>query len=281
MKKKVIFLFIAILFGFVFLIFFKNKVISKKNTEKLHIPILMYHDITEDPTLTSKICITKERFERDLNFLERDGYNVISFKDLINWKKGNQNLPKKPVIITFDDGKLGVYKYAYPLLKEKNMKMTFFVIGKRLEQRKEDRKYGEYINWNQAKEMYDSGLIEIQPHTYDMHYYKESMTRSEGVLALKGETKEDHYNRFKDDTVKIKNIIKQKTGSDSYVYSFPYGKKSFTNDKVIKDLGFDSSVVTNTHFANISESLFDLKRINVPSHIELKELLDRVKNIKE
>ncbi|MDO5707438.1 MAG: polysaccharide deacetylase family protein [Andreesenia angusta] len=243
------------------------------------IPILMYHDISLDPLKTNKICLTKDRFERDLNYLQNNGYKTISFKDLIDYKEGRKSLPDKPVIITFDDGRPGVYKYAYPLLKERNMKMTFFVIGKRLEQKSEDKKYGEYINWNQAKEMYDSGLIEIQPHTYDMHYFRESLTRGVGVLPLKEETKEDHYYRFRDDTIKIMAQIKKKTGSDSYVFSYPYGKKNDNNDRVIRDLGFKASVITNTRYADISNSLFNLRRINIPSHIELRELLNRVKNL--
>ncbi len=260
----------------------ENTEVSGKieHVKGVEIPILMYHDITLDPLSTNKICVTQDRFKRDLDYLESAGFTTISFKELIAWKEGLGDLPEKPVIITFDDGRPGVYDYAYPLLKDKDMKMTFFVIGKRLEQKPEDKEFGPYINWDQAKEMYDSGLIEIQPHTYDMHYGKESLTRSVGVLPLSGESYEGHYNRFRDDTLKIMEEIKLKTGSDSYVYSFPYGKKTETNDKVLEDLGFSASVVTDTHYSDVSGELYDLKRINVPCNIELRELLERVKTVK-
>lgn len=264
----------------------KNRVDNKKAVStaenvdfiKTHkIPILMYHNLTEDPLKTNRITVTKERFARDMDFLIRDGYTFISFKDLLDYRDGKLALPEKSVIITFDDGKKNIYDLAYPILKERNIKFTFFVIGKRMEQLPEDKKYGEYIKWSQAKEMYESGLAEIQPHTYDMHYPKTTLTRGVGVLPFSDESEENHYNRFKDDTEKIIETIKKNVGSDSYVYSYPYGKHNETNEKVLKDMGFKISVVTNTHMTDLSGDLWNLQRINVPCQIELEELLKRVK----
>ena len=255
----------------------KDEVNIMDELESKEIPILMYHNITEDPLMTNRITVTKERFERDMNFLVDKGYTTITFEDLINFKEGLKELPEKPIIITFDDGRKNIYDLAYPIMKEKNIKFTFFVIGKRLEQLPEDAMYGKYINWEQAKEMYDSGLAEIQPHTYDLHYSRESLTRGVGVLPLTGESEENYYNRFYDDTVKIIEAIKLNTGSDSYVYSFPYGKYHSISDIVLKDLGFKASVTTKTHYTDIKGDLWDLRRINVPCQIELEDLLRRVK----
>lgn len=278
--KKLMTLGAVIIVVFSVILNFESSGISSRDaasaSELSSMPILMYHDVTLDPLKSSKICVTKEKFARDLDYIEAAGYTTISFQDIIDFENGDKDLPDKPMLITFDDGRLGVYKYAYPMLKERNMKCTFFVIGERLDNKPENRKYGEYINWKQAKEMYDSGLVEIQPHTYDMHFSKESLTRSVGVLPLTGESERNHYNRFKDDTVKIVKAIKERVGSESYVYSYPYGKFNATNDKVLHDLGFTITTRTKTSYADFSNGLYDISRINVPSNIELEDLLRRV-----
>ncbi|WP_050353963.1 polysaccharide deacetylase family protein [Gottschalkia purinilytica] len=239
-----------------------------------HIPILMYHHVVKDPSKTNLITVTDKRFEEDMEYLKKNGYNTISFKELIDYKEGRAKLPGKPIIITFDDGYDNNYKYAYPILKKNNMKATIFVVGSRLGIIKynNDPRYS-YFSWEQAKEMFESGLVEIQPHTYDLHYYKESPNHGEGVLSKTKESKKSHYDRFTKDTDKIIKLIKEKVGSESYVYAYPYGKYNSTNEEVLKKLNFKVTLTTKSKYANISDGLYELKRINVPSNKKLKDLL--------
>ena len=234
----------------------------------------MYHHIVEEGEKTDKIRVTKERFKEDTEYLKKEGYTTISFKELIKYKEGQGKLPKKPIIITFDDGYKDNYEYAYPILKENNMKAAIFVIGSRIGKTNfnNDPKYN-YFSWDEAKEMYNSGLIEIQPHSYNLHYYKESKSHGNGVLKRKGEDKSAYYARVKKDGIQAIQIIKDKLGSESYVYAYPYGKYNRATEKILKELNIKVTHTTRNRYANISKDLYGLKRINVTSYKKLEDLL--------
>lgn len=249
------------------------KTTSLINKEKL-IPILMYHHVGAENIETNKITITNKRFEEDIRYLKDNGYTAISFRELIDYKNKGTSLPEKPIIITFDDGLDDNYKYAYPILKKNHMKATIFAIGSRIgiKDYNNDSRYS-YFTWEEAKEMYKSGIIDIQPHSYDLHYYKENSHHGEGVLPMASEDEKTHYDRFSKDTEKVKKLIKAKVGCESYVYAYPYGKYNSTNEEVLKDLNFKVTLTTKSKYADISNGLYALKRINVPSHKKLNELL--------
>lgn len=237
------------------------------------IPILMYHHVVEEGKAVNKITITTNRFEEDMEHLMRKGYTTISFKELIDHKEGNGTLPEKPIMITFDDGYDDNYKNAYPILKKNNMKAIIFIIGSRIgiKDYKKDTRYS-YFSWEQAKEMYESGLIEVQPHSYDLHHYQGDAESGQGVLLGTKESKKDYYNRFLEDTNKVVELIKENVGCDSYVYAYPYGKYVDISEEILKDLHFKVTLTTRSQYADTSKDLYKLKRINIPSHKRLGEL---------
>ena len=82
---------------------------------------------------------------------------------------------KKPVVITFDDGYLSNYQYAYPILKETGMVATIFVIGATVGNTEHYKNTNypitPHFTFQQGAEMVASGIISIQSHTYDMHQW--------------------------------------------------------------------------------------------------------------
>ncbi len=274
MKKSLYAILVLMLFISV-IIFIHKGTVKVALAEKSHvIPVLMYHHVVEEGNEVNKITITTKRFKEDMEYLKTKGYTSISFKQLIDYNEGREDIPKKPVIITFDDGYKDNYINAYPILKKNNMKATIFIIGSRkgITNFNNNPRYS-YFSWGQAKEMYESGFIEIQPHSYDLHHYKENSKHGQGVLPKAKESKKEHYDRFLKDTEKVMKYIKDNVGSESYVYAYPYGKYNNTNEEVLKALNFKATLTTKNQYADISNRLYRLKRINVPSHKKLSELL--------
>ena len=80
-------------------------------------PILMYHNLTQDPNKTSSMTITDERFR--LEFLtwvsESFGYTPL-FPSEVE-RSASAASPARPVMITFDDGYLSNYTIAAPILQ--------------------------------------------------------------------------------------------------------------------------------------------------------------------
>ena len=94
--------------------------------------------------------------------------------EFYNWKIGNLNLPYKSVLITFDDGFLSNYEYAFKLLKEYNMNATVFVVGSFIDSSTTNEWNGN-IKTYMTKDILENlkneyPNIEIYSHSYNLHY---------------------------------------------------------------------------------------------------------------
>ncbi|MFZ3105809.1 MAG: polysaccharide deacetylase family protein, partial [Candidatus Hydromicrobium sp.] len=90
-----------------------------------YIPIVSLHGI--EPSPHGRYEISTGAFELMLSTLKNNGYQTITFMDLLNYLDYGKTLPEKPVIITSDDGYQSMYIYAFPLLKKYGYKMTVFL----------------------------------------------------------------------------------------------------------------------------------------------------------
>ena len=137
------------------------------------VPVLMYHHISEEGNDSTEL--SPEAFEAQIAALAEAGYTAVFPEDLAAYVREGKELPEKPIVITFDDGYLSNYEYAYPILKKYGMVATIFVIGSTVgdtEHYKDtDYPITPHFSCEQAKEMVDSGVISIQSHTYDMHQW--------------------------------------------------------------------------------------------------------------
>jgi hypothetical protein len=149
----------------------------------VHPPILMFHSIADHlHTLPWKpiICSTGT-FERVVSHLAKAEYKSLSLSDYLGCLKGGDRLPRKTIVITFDDGYLDNWVNAFPILRKYGMKATVFVstdfidpteiVRKTLEDYWDgETAYDEldwygYLSWNELRVMSGSGLFEIGSHT--------------------------------------------------------------------------------------------------------------------
>ena len=98
------------------------------------IAVLCYHNIAtaeekEQFPDEADWTITTDNFKEHLDYLKKHNYKTLTMDEFYNWKIGNINLPYKSVLITFDDGFLSNYEYAFKLLKDYDMNATVFVVG--------------------------------------------------------------------------------------------------------------------------------------------------------
>lgn len=90
------------------------------------LPILMYHSVCQHFNGSKGLSICVDLLEAQFAHLSKNGYQTFHFSKLQYFNKSNK-LPKKSVIITFDDVYVNQLEYAYPLLKKYNLKATFFI----------------------------------------------------------------------------------------------------------------------------------------------------------
>lgn len=247
----------------------------------LMIPILTYHHIDNDLKYEDT-TVTPQKFNDDMVYLKSSGYETISFKNLTDYRDGTVKIPKKPIIITFDDGYESNYTYAYPILKKLNLKATISIIGWSVGLDKypiANKPIIPHFSWNQAKEMYDSGLVDIQCHSYDLHSDGDGIETRKGVLIKKGESYDAYKQVLTNDFNKLRDLIRLNTGNEVFVYTYPYGYFDNTTEDIIKEMGCKVSLTTKNGVNKISDGFFAMKRINVLNSISSVELFNEIQKM--
>lgn len=168
------------------------------------VPILCYHRIGAG---SGKMIVSAASFAAQLEWLARNDYRVVRLKDLRQFLEGKRVLPRRAVVITFDDGYSSFYKQAYPLLKKYDFPATVFLytdfVGA-----------GDSLTWAQMQEMAGSGLVDIQGH---------SKTHSNLIQRLAGESDERYRERIETEVRVPRDVIRQKLPNPVTEYAYPYG----------------------------------------------------------
>ena len=91
------------------------------------IPILLYHNVGNYPESMMIDGITVETFRKQMLFLEKNEYHIVSLRQAINHLQGDLKLPPNAISITVDGGYLDAYTNVFPILKENKIPAAFFI----------------------------------------------------------------------------------------------------------------------------------------------------------
>lgn len=132
-------------------------VLGVQSYGSVKIPVLMYHNIDAVPKKGSStyknLFVTPSMFEQQMKYLKAQGYKTLTPDEFYTILISGKTPKQKVVLITFDDGSKGQYKYAYPILKKYGMTATFYIIADK-----------SPITAKQLKEMSSNGMV-IDSHT--------------------------------------------------------------------------------------------------------------------
>ena len=191
---------------------------AKPARKNVKVPILLYHHITDEEFSGGNEVSLISPYDFRLHMTAiKVNFTPISLRryyEYITCTDGSVALPDNPIIVTFDDGYLSNYEIAFPILKELEIPATIFVVTDTVGAMAGDGVVNySHFTWEQAREMENSGLIEIQSHTSG-HTELANLTQDELVLQLR----------------KSKYMIEKNLGHACDMIAFPYGSY---NDAVI------------------------------------------------
>ena len=129
------------------------------------LPVLMYHKVSEDQVdgLTISIKKLKQQFE----FIRKKGYQTLSFHDLSEARRMGKPLPKRSLILTFDDAYRNFLEFAVPLLKRYGYKASVFIpVGYIGKTNAWDQGSDPILSAKEIREMTESGDIEFGLHSF-------------------------------------------------------------------------------------------------------------------
>lgn len=248
------------------------------------VPILMYHHLSD--TEENSATISPARFKEHIAALEDAGYTAVGFDELKAFVYDGVPLPDKCVVITFDDGYQSNYDYAYPVLREHGMKATIFTIGSSVG-KDTYKDTGEpmhpHFGAEAAREMVQSGTIDIGSHTYDMH---QSAALEEGparqnVAPLEGESEEDFIRAMREDFARSIAETEAMCGEPADVLAYPEGVHSDLTQAIAWEAGFRVTLTSdpgvNTLVKGLPQSLLGLNRFGMNESVSAAELLELLK----
>jgi len=153
----------------------KDKNIQTNIEKKIGIPVLMYHMIEKNENiipypeakLGKNMAVTPEEFKEQIQYLKSNGYRTITYEQLNDFMITGTRLKDKSIVISFDDGYYSTYKYAYNILKELEMTAEVAVITgvDCMDNMLGRTTLSKHFNWEQAKEIAQSQVLDLQSHT--------------------------------------------------------------------------------------------------------------------
>lgn len=225
----------------------------------ISIPFLFYHSVTHlDKGLDG---INPESFEMHMTFLKRQGYHAIFLDDMARFLKGEGSLPEKSVAISFDDGYLDNWLFAYPILKKYRIRATIFITTYLVEKEphilRSHQEAGErYLSWTELKAMEESGLIDVQSH---MHTHSDNIK----TVVKKGKMNEAEMAWLKMELTKSKELIAHQLEKSCDYICWPWGLYNKTFITLARECGYLGAVTSKRGANCLGSSVMEMKRFYV------------------
>ncbi len=221
----------------------------------LDVPILTYHQvrpITEvDDERYRRFITTPLEFERQMQFIKEEGYNVIPLSDVVAHLKSSKPLEGKNIAITFDDGYKSQHTFAFPILQKFGYTGTFFIYTNAID------KLSASMTWDEIIDL-DSHGMSIGAHT-----------RSHAMLTTISDKSILH-----DEIEGSKEDIQAHLKKNIDLFAYPFGAQDELIKTEVEQAGFTGAVSVNMGHLQTKTIRYALKRYNVNDNdVEFRALL--------
>jgi len=176
------------------------------------------------------MMIAAPKFREQMEAIRESKIPVVPLSQVMEWKKGRANIPQECIVITMDDGWVGVYTYAFPILKEMGFPFTVYL-------------YKNYVNiggrsmtWAQIKEMMQHGC-EVGSHSVS----HEALTRKAG------RTEEQYQQWLISEIQDSKTFLETNLpGTKITSFAYPFGNHNDEIAALTLQLGYENGVTVNS-----------------------------------
>lgn len=186
------------------------------------IPVLCYHNLA--PQSKGRMILAAKVFEEQMRYLKNQGFRVINLREFVEFVSLKRQLPRRSVLLTFDDGYRSFQQYALPLLKELGFTATLFV-------------YTDYVagggnafTWDELKKLEQDGF-DIQAH---------SKSHGDMVRGVK-EPAGEYEKRLEAELVQPRALFEKHLGRAPDILAYPYGRQDETVVRRTRERGYTAA----------------------------------------
>ena len=219
---------------------------------------LTFHDVRDDVARTGDrdvYAISTKNLAQYFAWIQEEGWHPIRLEDVWQARQKKKPLPAKSVLLTFDDGALSSYTRVFPLLKQYDFPAVFAIPTSWINgnTKDADQAYGEHnlMNWDQMREMQQSGLTEFVSHSDNMHkgivanpqnsMQPAAITREYSPMFSNYESDEAYSDRVFSDLKRSKETLDLELGINSLAIFWPYGAVTKESEEIAAKAGLSMS----------------------------------------
>ena len=200
--------------------------------------VLMYHRFDEPDFPSTNITI--EQLDSHIEELNSGKYVVLSLKNIVNKLITDQTLPDRAIGISIDDGYKSIYTKAWPRFRAARLPFTIFLATGHIDQRS-----SRHLNWDQIREMHDSG-VDFGHHTVSHLHMPLAET-----------------NRITSEIMAANKRFETELGIQPKLFAYPYGEASLSNIADIKGAGFSAAFGQHSGVIGSTKDMFYLPRFSM------------------
>ena len=229
------------------------------------IPILMYHQVSSVPDAAyARYTITPSTFARQMRILAALGYGTLSLDRLVAARSSGASLPKRAVVITFDDGFADAVRWAAPVLARHEFTATFFVVAALIGRSSEwtRRRRGiemPLANADTLRALHAGGFT-IGSHTLT-HRHLAELSENECRYEL----------------CESKRRLEDVLASEVRHLAYPYGSTNDVVRQCAAECGYQTACATIEGISNAADDLLMLRRVFVSGGDSLADFVCRLR----
>jgi len=235
----------------------------KDSAKTIDVPVLAYHHIEvnkHQPQTCRGLVVDAISFERQMAILRTFGYRTVSLIDLAKSLAGDLALPSRPVVITFDDGYAGAYKFGFPILRRYDFAATLFLIAEDFvaNSRRQNQRAFPIMTRTQVAEMIGAGF----------HIGSHSVSHPRLTELSDSDVRTEITNSRK--------ILESAFRCEVKAFCYPYGIYDSGLETRVQEAGYACACSTRFGRRHSAEDRFGLRRIPVGADQGIAQFMYRL-----
>ncbi len=192
--------------------------------------------------------VLPEAFDEQLAELKRWNYQSISLDQWIAYREKRAGLPRRPIIITFDDGYRSTYDTAWPILQRYGFSAMIFLVASLIGKTNVwdvDERQEPLLDENQILEMQSRG-VSFGSHTHS-HAALTKIPLDEAARELT------------DSRAALESLL----GKPVTALCYPFAKQNRAIRSLVRQAGYDAAVIGRGGTNRVWTDQYALRRIKV------------------
>ena len=214
------------------------------------VPILLYHAFGKPGEPASRFVVPLKRFARQMEWLKRLNYHVLSLEEYLQYRRNYQLPPPRSVVITIDDGYAEIADHVYPVLRRFGFPATVFLVS---------GKIGGHNDWTKDKTLDGRKILGWSDIKQIAGQYIQFGAHTRTHAKLPNIPLEQACEEIAGSKSDLENELKTPITS----FAYPFGEFDRSIQDLVKQTGYLGGCTAESGINSWSISLTALRRLEV------------------